>query len=181
MDRVKTLEIETAILLQYKFNKNLIVPNITAQMGLLSFETDMLCLSSSGYATGFEIKVSKSDLRNDLKKHHIKNLNNVVDGKSGLERYYKKFKYFYYAVPEFLVSDTIELVPEFCGIYSYEKHKTEKYFVLVEKRKPVKLFDYKWSDSERYDVARLGAMRIYTLKRRILEIENVCDSLMGRD
>jgi len=93
MTNIKTIDIELAILKKFKYQQNYIVPNITNQMNLLRFECDMLVISKSGFATGFEIKVSKSDLKADLKKKHF-----------GSEKYYKKFKLFWQVsmdVPDF--------------------------------------------------------------------------------
>ena len=90
---VSCVDIEVAIMTEFDFRQNLIVPNISNQMGLVAFETDMLVLTKSGYAHGFEIKVSKSDLKADFKKRHHVNFNLEKNGKVGLERFYAKFKY----------------------------------------------------------------------------------------
>ena len=55
---VKCIDIEIQILREFNFKQNLIVPNISKQMNVLSFETDMFVLSKSGFAYGFEIKTS---------------------------------------------------------------------------------------------------------------------------
>ena len=159
---MKTIDIELAIMNHFNFSQKLIVPNITNF--LLSFECDMFILSNSGYATGFEIKVSKNDLKNDLNKRHILGLGKQKNGKTGLEYYFGKFKYFNYAVPELLQEEAFKQIPSFCGLYIAEE-KT-----LQQVRQPKKLFNYKFTDKERYDVARLGAMRIYNLKRKIKKL-----------
>lgn len=164
---IKCIDIEIEILREFDFRQNLIVPNITNQMGLLPFETDMLVLTKSGCAYGFEIKTSKSDLRADFKKRqHIK-INEMRNVKTGLERFYGKFKHFSYAVPEFLKEDALKLIPEFCGLYVYDKLDYPQRSRFYCERQPKKLFDYKWNEKERYQVARLGAMRIFNLKLSI--------------
>lgn len=65
---VRCIDIELSIFRLYDIRQHVIVPNISNQMFLVPFETDMLVLTQSGYATGFEIKVSKSDLLADLRK-----------------------------------------------------------------------------------------------------------------
>lgn len=68
MTQIKTIDIELAIFGLYDVRKHIIVPNVSDMMGLVPFETDILILTQSSYATGFEIKVSKADLLADLKK-----------------------------------------------------------------------------------------------------------------
>lgn len=67
-NKTRTIDIELAIMYEFNFRQNLIVPNISSMMGVLPFETDMLVLTKSGMAYGFEIKTSKSDLKKDFKK-----------------------------------------------------------------------------------------------------------------
>lgn len=165
--KVKCIDIELAIMRNFDFRQNLIVPNVSNMMGIVAFETDMLVLTKSGFAYGFEIKVSKSDLKADFKKPQHAKFNEMRNGKTGLERYYKKFKHFYYAIPEELKQSALELIPDFCGLFVYKKNEYPKISKFYLERKPKKLFDYKWSDKERLELARLGAMRIYTLKQSI--------------
>jgi len=166
-NKISCLDIELAIMREFKFRQNLIVPNITNMMGLLPFETDMLVLTNSGYAYGFEIKTSKSDLRADFKKPQHTRFNEIKNGKTGLERYYGKFKYFYYAVPEHLKECALEVIPDFCGLWVLKNHEYPIPSKFYQAREPKKLFDRKWSDKEKYEVARLGTMRIYSLKSSI--------------
>ena len=66
--KVNCVDIEVAIMNEMNFRQNLIIPNVTNQMTIVPFETDVLVLTKSGYAYGFEIKISKADLRADFKK-----------------------------------------------------------------------------------------------------------------
>lgn len=160
----RTIDIEIAIMRHFDFRQKIIVPNITSMMGVLGFETDMLVLTKLGYATGLEIKVSKSDLKADFNKRHMKALLDPFNEKRALERYYKKFKYFYYAIPEELLPDALELIPEYFGILCYV---SKKHRFMREARKAKTLFNYKWSDEEIVNVMRLGTMRIFSLKKQI--------------
>ena len=146
--------------------KNLIVCNVTPLSGLVRFETDLLSLSKSGYATGVEIKTSKSDLKNDLKKKQWKNIERVYRGKTGLERYFEPYKYFYYAVPQDLVEETEAQVPDWCGIYAIGKKVKE-----VRRAKQILSNDKtrKWSKDDRLSLARLGTMRILNMKKKELK------------
>ncbi len=173
--KVTTLEIELAIMGEFNYRQNLIVPNITNQMALLSFETDMLVVKPSGIAYGFEIKVTKADLKADLNKPHVVNAILYANRNiQGIERFYGKFRHFYYAVPDYLEKDALEIIPDFCGLYVFKKslvgYEVVKSFTLI--KTPKKLFDYKWSDKERLEVARLGTMRIVGLKRKINDLFN---------
>lgn len=170
MNKVKCIEIEVAIMRAFDFRRNLIVPNISSMMGIVPFETDMLILNKNNYATGFEIKVSKSDLKADFKKSQHLNINKMYGGKTGMQRWFGKFKYFNYAVPENLTDAALELIPDFCGLWVYVSDETYPY--LKEVRRPDFLFNYKWSDTEKYAVARLGAMRVFNLKNNLINYQN---------
>lgn len=163
------VDIEIAIMRKFDFRQNLIVPNITKMMGLVPFETDVLILTKASYAIGFEIKTSKSDLMADFKKPQHTKFNEFKNGKSGFERYFGKFKHFYYAVPKFLEEDALTVIPDFCGLYSLTKwiDGTSTLLQFNEVKQAKKLFNYKWTDKQRYEVARLGAMRIYSLKQTL--------------
>lgn len=166
---VNCLDIECAIMKEFDFRQNLIVPNVSNMMAIVPFETDVLVLTKSNYAYGFEIKTSKSDLKADFKKsQHAKfDEPHMVSGKKGLERFYSKFKYFNYAVPEQLKECALEMVPDFCGLWVYAKYEYPKQPKFYQAREPKKLFDYKWSEKQRYELARLGTMRIYALKQAL--------------
>lgn len=164
---VKTIDIELAIMRKMKFIQNIIVPNISEMCGFLRFETDMVVLSKSGYATGFEIKVSKSDLKADFKKDQHVLSNDLLKGEFWFRHYYGKFKYFYYAVPEFLLEETLRLVPDTFGVYYLDEYNR---FIMARASK--ELFRYKWTDSERVNLMRLGTMRIYSLKKSLSKYEN---------
>jgi hypothetical protein len=164
---VTCLDIELAIMKEFNFRKNLIVPNITSMMAILPFETDMLVLTNSLYAYGFEIKVSKSDLKADFKKPQHSKISQMHNEKTGLERYFGKFKYFYYAVPEQLKEYALDVIPDFCGLYVLAKSEHYKVNKFYQAKEPKKLFDRKWTEKERYEIARLGTMRIYSLKQAL--------------
>lgn len=175
VEDLSTLEIEVLLLTELDFIRNLIVPNVTALSGLVEFETDILLLTKNDHTIGFEIKVSKADLKNDLKKRHIKSANTT----KGIKHYYGKLKKFCYVVPSSLVADALTQVPEFCGIYSVKKQvvksttTTKKSTIkleLKEVRAAKSLSSYKWTATERYKLARLGAMRIKSLKENILKL-----------
>lgn len=164
-----TLEMEVKLMEYFDFRRNYVVPNLTRMSGLVRFETDILSITKSGYATGVEIKVSKSDLKNDLNKRHWKAYNRLIN-KGGVhvykEKFFGKLKYFYYAVPPELVEDTEEQIPDWCGILTIGKRRK-----IIIHRKAEFLYNYKYSQNEIHNMLRLGSMRIYSMKKK--ELKNV--------
>ena len=147
-----------------KFNSriNLIVPNIS--WGLMNYEVDVLVVRPSGYCLEFEIKRSFADYKNDFAKHKWK-LNGGLD---------KRIKEFYYVFSSELwhkrEGDIKTLLPDFAGvlvIYRDLGNKTYSRIIKSPRRnknaKPL-------SKSEMYQVARLGTMRIWTLKRALINL-----------
>lgn len=166
--KLKTIDIEIALACYFGIRKNVIVCNVSDWSGVTLFETDMISLSNSGYATGVEIKISKQDLKKDLKKKQWKTLNKLLwNGKTGYETYFGIFKYFYYAVPWFLVEDVKLQIPDWCGIYSIN----EKGIVRLERKSKV-LFKNKWKFEKRYKLARLGCMRSLNTKQALQNSRN---------
>jgi len=155
--KMKTIEIEIAMMAYLNVRQNLIVPNTHWGLYLgnkAMHECDLLMLTKSGYATEIEIKVSKSDLLNDNKKLHFHS-----------HEYITKF---YFAVPDFLEEVALTSIPDHAGLFvlKYKKDGSLK----VTKRKDAfrSKASIKWNDKERYQLARLGAMRILGLKKKLL-------------
>lgn len=169
---------EIALMKRFDIRQNLIVPNITHMSRTkLTFECDLLILSNSNYATGVEIKVSKGDLKNDLKKSHIKCLDHdLFNNIKPTEFWFKEFKYFYYAVPEELKQDALDQIPDFCGLLIAERYidwEKKERISIREIKNPTFLFNTKWTDKDKYEAARLGSMRILKLKEKIVGSNNV--------
>lgn len=173
--KVTTLQMEIALMQFFGITKNIIVPNITHMSGLVGFESDLLVLSKSGYATCVEIKVSKGDLRNDLKKDHIKNLGcnwRSYNGNNGKNFYYKNLKYFIYAVPDYLGEEALKQIPDFCGLlvgktYEHEGRTLISFFNNKGKGAS-KIFNTKWTVDMQLKLATLGTMRILKYKRKLI-------------
>lgn len=162
---VRCIDIELAIFRMYDVRQQVIVPNVSNQMGIVPFETDMLVLSQSNYATGFEIKVSKSDLLADLKKKQYTRFKDKENGSFLQELFYaKKFKQFYYAVPNYLQDIAISIIPEFIGLYVYEKKEYPLIPTFKKIKDAKKLKSESWSEKNKNELMRLGTMRIYSLK-----------------
>ncbi len=154
---------ELALSSWFDYRVNLIVPNV--HWGMNMHECDLLIVSKADYVTECEIKISRADLRADRKKWH---------GHDGsIAR--RVIKYLYFAVPEKLEEAALEFAPERAGIIVVrEKDNVPGVYPYHQKcrriREPtVNKHASKMPDHERYKVARLGALRIWGLKRKLIE------------
>lgn len=79
------------------------------------FEADVIEITKSGYATEYEVKISRSDFFNDGKKKIGFYKGKVVNwNKFDMLQEGKRVNYFYYVVPKGLI--TVDEVPEFAGL-----------------------------------------------------------------
>ena len=152
---------EIALASWFDYRVNLIVPNVYWGFDLDMHECDLLIVSKAGYMTEVEIKISKADLKKDREKLH------------GHRNY--RIKYLYFAVPEKLEAAALEFAPERAGIITvrdednipgvYPYHPKCKRIRAPTRIKNVS----KMTDRERYKVARLGALRIWSLKQKVID------------
>lgn len=156
MERLTASDIELEVARYFNIRANLIVPNV--HWGFFRYECDMFLITKAGYGYEVEIKVTKQDLIRDKKKGHGHRNN--------------KIKYLYFAIPRYLLC-LHEHIPERAGIITVEKietfSKTGHSMKCTVMRKPKVNCNYTFSDSERHHLARLGAMRIWGLKRLLQE------------
>lgn len=153
--RPNILEIEIALSSFLNVRQNLIVPNISWGMSVnntILHECDLLLCTKSGYLWEIEIKTSKADLIADKKKIH--------------GHYNPNIKRLYFAIPEFLLKN-IEHMPERAGIITVNKR--DEYVFCKVNRKAKDQTGYKLTDKERLKMAKLGCMRIWNLKKKILK------------
>jgi len=163
MSKTTTLEIEVAIMGYFGVRQNLIVPNASwgAASGL--HECDLISLSVAGYATEIEIKVSVSDLKKDKEKRHGHQHNHI--------------RYLFFAVPLKMKDKALAEIPERAGLYTVEKKWYQNllcpkgkwvYYVRIEKGCEPNKSAVKWTEAERFNLARLGTMRIHGLKKKLM-------------
>jgi len=160
-------DIEMAVAEHFGIRTHIIVPNVSWGLGV--HECDLLSVTKAGYATEIEIKVSRQDIKADLKKRHTH--------KSS------KIKYLYFAIPDVL-RDSIEFIPDKAGIFIISKDNYGD-IICIEERKPVACeFARKLTDKEILKVATLGTMRIWNMKKVIntqnKEIMRIRDGQMVR-
>ena len=153
-------EIELAIVNSTLFNKrrDIIVPNVS--WGLLNHEADMVIMTPSGYLTEIEIKRSWEDFKADFKKGH----------KHDDERISK----LYYSVPESIQGDVIQFLNEKfdnwlnipCGVLSFTDRGSKACIKDCPPSRGRKLFL-----EEQLTIARLGCLRIWNLKQKLIDHE----------
>lgn len=137
----------------FNFRRHIIIPNIS--WGMNVHECDLFIISSSGYVTEVEIKVSKHDLLNDVKKKH--------------KHESKLIKKLFFAIPENL-EPYIDSIPERAGIIIV----AEKQIYTNSFKKGIKVIRdaqinkgcEKLSPKAITKVLRLGTMRIWPLKKK---------------
>jgi len=165
IDKISTLEMEVSLMNYYGVQQDILVPNVTA---FFRHEVDILKVTPAGYATEIEIKISKADLKKDAEKKH-KHESNLL-------------KYFYFAVPDYLVEFALLNIPDRAGLLSVSRVKRAGYRASINiyydvppirvhvireaKKNPIAL---KWSEEQVKKLLRIGVMRILGLKRKILK------------
>jgi len=153
---ITTIEMEVAIAKYFNFRKNIIVPNIS--WGFDIHECDLFVIRNSGFAVEVEIKISRSDLLKDFKKEH-----NHYDVKHRIAE-------FYYALPNYLYESCRDIIPDSAGIIICEKHSNYKNVEIITaslKKRAKRIKDARiLTEREQMKIARLGAMRIWSLKEK---------------
>jgi len=153
--KLKLLDMEIALMCEFGYRRNIIVPNIS--WGLFLHECDLLVISKTGYATEIEIKTSKADLIKDKDKQH-KHLS-------------QKIGRLYFAIPTKLMPH-VEHIPERAGIIEVVEGKMwsfqgfRRHQCIFHKTANFS-HKNKLTDEEILKAAHLGTMRICGLKQKI--------------
>lgn len=172
---MKTIEIESLLFTKLDVRRNLIVKNVSwgieynMEQRVISgeykslHECDVLALSKSGFATEYEIKISVGDLKNDSTKTHAHK--------------HDLIKYFYFVVPEKLKDKALSLIPNRAGLYLVIRLKNGSLVLkkIKDAKKNKKCF--KWTDDQRFQLARLGAMRSARQLNKIINYQNIIKDL----
>ena len=146
------IDIELAIVNYFGIRQNIIVPNCYITFGTSKdHECDLLIIKRSGYAFEVEIKVSKADLKADLKKKH--------------SHEDERLKNLYYAMPKNLYEECKDLIPINAGAISINQFDND-FFASIERFAPNKKCR-KLTDIEQLKFARLGVMRVWGLKNQL--------------
>lgn len=149
-------DIEIAVARFYNVRQSLIVPN--ASWGADVHECDLLICSNANYLTEIEIKVSKSDIKKDLQKRH--------------KHRSDKIKRLYFAMPEslFFKKGVAELIPEHAGIILVKEICGTTHDVTIERPAKNNVNAHPIGMEEKYNLARLAGLRIWSLKERLQKV-----------
>lgn len=154
-------EIQIAVAKWLDYRRLVVVPNLS--WGMLDYECDVAALTGAGYLYEVEIKVSKADLLRDRSKRKWKSLT------------LSKMRKMWFAIPEKL-HDCQDLIPECAGILVVDSAGR----VEVARAAPTNVFAPKLNDDERFNLARLGAIRVWSLKRKVLDLTTRLMTFDGR-
>ena len=156
-DKITTIEVEEAVARHFGYRQNIIVPNIS--WGFYIHECDLLVVRKSGHVLEVEIKVSKADLIKDQKKGH------------GHVDRHERIREFWFAIPEYM-ENCIESIPERAGILLVYMNEWNHHYCCKTLRSPkINTKARKLEENEVLMVARLGTMRIWGLKRKLIDMK----------
>lgn len=162
--RLSITEIEIGLAKYFDLRKNIIVPNVS--WGLLSHEADLLILSKSGYLTEVEIKRSWSDFLADFRKRHTHDD--------------PKVSWHYYAVPESIVDKCKAKLEELdkrkkWGLIRYTEWQgmCMPSIVMHPSNHNYHNSDKKLYIEEQLQLARLGTMRVWKLKQKLIDYDTI--------
>ena len=158
--QITTIEMEEAISRLFGVRTNIIVPNIS--WGLPGMhECDVFIIKKSGFAVEVEIKRTKADLLADFKKKHSHDDERIRE--------------FYYALPEKLLETCTEFIPEHAGIISCYRSQWQTrndVYATIKRKAKIRKDSRKLTMEEQFKVAKLGTMRIWSLKNKIIKLQN---------
>lgn len=150
-------QIEVALAQYFGERANVIVPKVS--WGLLNYEADLLIMNKSCYLTEIEIKRSWADFLADFRKKHTHDDSKV--------------SWHYYAVPKSILdkcrAKLAEVYPDkkwglIC--YEYDNYgECRPDMVYLPSDATRHRSEKKLSIEEQFQLARLGAMRIWSIKK----------------
>ena len=167
--KITTEKMESAVNRLLESSYLAIVPRVMAGLGyytqdeyvkIVDHECDLLGVTNSGYLTEIEIKISVSDLRADFKKKNSHGGDFIRN--------------FYYAVPEYMLGKTLELIDKDAGVIVVSENK-------VGKRSSFKAKIYRKSkqnkkakpltDTMKAKLFRLGCIKYWSMASKKLGLE----------
>jgi len=157
---ITTIEMEEAISRFFGVRTNIIVPNLSWGLSGMH-ECDMFIVKKSGYAVEVEIKRTKADLLADFKKKH--------------DHSDIRIREFYYALPAKLLETCTELIPEHAGIISCNRspwNTRKTVHASIKRSATIRKDARKLTQEEQFKVAKLGTMRIWSLKNKLIKLQN---------
>jgi hypothetical protein len=154
---VTSVYMECSIAEYYGYRENIVLPNLHWALSS-KYEKDMVIIRPSGFAFEVEIKISKADLRADLKKGH--------------GHFCNMMRQLWFAIPDYMnTEECLALIPERAGVVVVDTSvafATSGRCTTVRRAKinrSARRLEY----SEILKTAHLSAMRIWGLKKTILD------------
>jgi len=148
---MKAKEIEFALAKYYNPRLCNIIPNVSWGAGI--HECDLLVIKRSKWAIEIEIKISKSDMKADLKKEH--------------QHKHELISKLYYAMPVDIYEQCKDIIPIYAGIYVIDN----SLFVKCIREATINKDARKLTDKEITNILRLGNMRTWSMREKILQEE----------
>lgn len=166
-------QIEVALAKYFDYRANVIVPNVS--WGFLNHEADLLIMNKTGYLTEIEIKRSWADFLADFRKDHTHDDS--------------KISWFYYAVPESIVDKCKAKLAEIdpnkkWGLIRYGIDLYEECYpciVYMPSNSTRHQIEKKLTIEEQFKLARLGVMRTWSIKEKIINTIDNSNSLIIND
>jgi hypothetical protein len=145
-------DIEIAVAQEFNYRQNIIVPNVSYGLGF-QYELDILIVTKAGLMYEVEIKVSKQDLKADWKKAHHHDS--------------PRIKGLWFAVPDYLEKEALELIPKRAGLLSIYQSDWGPCLVRRVKYPKFNSKAPKITDKQRVKLGELAAMKIWSLKKHL--------------
>lgn len=146
------------VLRNFDISRYVSIPNVS--YGFLPYEADLIAVSKSGYAHEVEIKVSKADILNEVKKSD-------KIGRHNSDR--NKIAYFYFAGPEFLKEDFEKHAPDHWGILCFNNRG------FISYSRPAKKVAGPLSKEDRIKLYRLGVIRYWNTQDKLEEQKKIAE------
>lgn len=172
---------QIAIANLFGYRKHMIVPNISFGF-FQGREADMLIVRGSGYFIEVEIKTTVVDMRKDLSKNHRHD--NTVHGQERTWRKNPVAKELYFAFPSDIIDKCEPIVSEHyphAGIITVHKPVSYKHangsldsdaFASYHRRAGDDSRAEKLTPEQIINLGRLGCMRIWSLKEKLIKRGN---------
>lgn len=156
--KITARHLELAAADYFDYRRNLIIPNVSFGLSL-NYEADLIIVTKDKYLYEVEIKISIADLKKDILKKKFS-----TNGQY-------KIKKFYYLIPESLLKyrdEILNLIRPEAGLMSakYNNYKNRFEINLINMATINKKAE-KISDKEYLHLCHLAAMRIWTLKEHL--------------
>ena len=158
---MNTTEIELTLYHYFRFLQNDVITNI--YLDYRKYECDLIVIrNQSLYALEVEIKISVSDLKAERKKQRYqrRGVDCYHDSAVGMSQ---RFKEKWFAMPEKMKQKGLELIPKYAGLLIVNENGGVKIA-----RKAKKLNSQPLTQAQRTDLLRLGVMKCYKLKQRMV-------------